>query len=57
VEDSGAGAGERTPRFARLLRAIEERAGPIVVGLVASRAQLIGWRFDRTVGRGRPLTA
>ena len=54
VEDSG--AAERTPRVARLRRAIEERTGAIVVGLAASRAQLRGWRFDRIVGRGTPLT-
>jgi hypothetical protein len=56
VEDDG-GPPERMPRFARLRRAIEERTGAIVVGTAASRAQLRGWRFDRIVGRGRPLTA
>ncbi len=44
-------------RLARLLRAIEERTGAIVVGMAGSRDQLLGWRFDRIVGRGRPLTA
>jgi hypothetical protein len=47
----------RSTRIARLLRAIEERTGAIVVGMVASRAQLRGWRFDRIVGRGPALTA
>jgi hypothetical protein len=53
VEDTPA----RSTRIARLRRAIEERTGAIVVGMAASRAQLRGWRFDRIVGRGAPLTA
>jgi hypothetical protein len=37
-------------RLASLLAAIEQRTGAIVVGLVGSRDQLRGWRFDRVVG-------
>ena len=44
-------------RIAKLLRAIEERTGAIVVGMAASREELLGWRFDRVVGRGIPLAA
>lgn len=43
-------------RLARLLAAIEQRTGAVVVGLAGSREQLRGWRFDRIVGGRRPLT-
>jgi len=36
-------------RLARLLAAIEQRTGAVVVGLAGSREQLRGWRFDRIV--------
>jgi len=41
-------------RLARLLAAIEQRTGAVVVGLAGSREQLKGWRFDRTVGGHEP---
>ena len=53
TDDSPKGRALRD-RLAVLLRSIEERTGAAVVGLVGSRAQLRGWRFDRVVG-GRPL--
>jgi hypothetical protein len=37
-------------RVASLVGAIERRTGADVVGLVDSRSQLRGWRFDRVVG-------
>jgi hypothetical protein len=37
-------------RLAALLHRIEVRTGAAVVGLVGSREQLSGWRFDRIVG-------
>jgi hypothetical protein len=37
-------------RMAALLTVIEQRTGAVVVGLAGSRAQLKGWRFDRTIG-------
>jgi hypothetical protein len=40
---------------ASLVDAIEERTGADVVGLVESRSQLRGWRFDRVVGDGSPI--
>ncbi len=42
-------------RLARLLGAIEQRTGAVVVGLAGSRDQLLGWRFDRVVGGRSPL--
>jgi hypothetical protein len=42
-------------RLARLLAAIEQRTGAVVVGLAGSREQLRGWRFDRVVGGREPL--
>ncbi len=42
-------------RLARLLGAIEQRTGAVVVGLAGSREQLRGWRFDRVVGGRSPL--
>jgi hypothetical protein len=41
-------------RVANLLAAIEARTGAVVVGLVESREQLRGWRFDRIIGGHRP---
>jgi hypothetical protein len=42
-------------RLARLLAAIEQRTGAVVVGLAGSREQLSGWRFDRVVDGHGPL--
>jgi hypothetical protein len=42
-------------RLARLLHAIEQRTGAIVVGLAGDRDQLLGWRFDRVVTARLPL--
>jgi hypothetical protein len=42
---------------ARLLTAIEQRTGAVVVGLAGSREQLRGWRFDRVVGGSGPVGA
>jgi hypothetical protein len=53
TDDSPRGRALRD-RLALLLRSIEQRTGAVVVGLVGSRSQLRGWRFDRVVG-GRPL--
>ncbi|MDE3132605.1 MAG: hypothetical protein KGL15_00910 [Acidobacteriota bacterium] len=44
-------------RLAKLLAAIEQRTGAVVVGLAGSREQLRGWRFDRIVGSHGPLPA
>lgn len=44
-------------RLARLLAAIEQRTGAVVVGLAGSREQLRGWRFDRIVGPKGPVGA
>ncbi len=44
-------------RLATLAAVIESRTGAVVVGLVASREQLLGWRFDRIVGASGPTTA
>ncbi|MGC9221783.1 MAG: hypothetical protein ACP5H2_10615 [Solirubrobacteraceae bacterium] len=46
----------RRARIGALLAAIE-RTGAVVVGLVASRDQLRGWRFDRIVGGSGSLPA
>jgi hypothetical protein len=50
-------AGDDTPkgralrdRLTALRAAIEARSGAVVIGLVNSRDQLLGWRFDRIVG-------
>jgi hypothetical protein len=43
-------------RVARLLQAIEERTGALVVGLAGHSDDLRGWRFDRVV-RADPLAA
>jgi hypothetical protein len=44
-------------RLANLLAVIEARTGAVVVGLVASREQLRGWRFDWAIGGRQPLPA
>ena len=44
-------------RLARLMAAIERDTGAIVTGLAGSRAQLIGWRFDREVTGRTPVAA
>ena len=44
-------------RLAKLLAAIEQRTGAVVVGLAGSREQLRGWRFDRIVGAQGPIPA
>lgn len=43
-------------RLAKLLAAIELSTGAVVVGLAGNRDQLSGWRFDRVVGGGSPLS-
>lgn len=55
-EDSGAGDALRD-RVAALLTAIERLTGATVVGLAGSRAQLLGWRFDRELAPRYPLAA
>jgi hypothetical protein len=54
IDDSHTGRALRD-RLAMLLRAIEDRTGAAVVGLVGSRDQLRGWRFDRVVGGASPV--
>src|SRR5579864_2054172 len=56
IDDSARGRA-RSDRLAKLLAAIEQRTGAVVVGLAGSREQLRGWRFDRIVGSGGPLPA
>ncbi len=56
LDDPRSGGAVRD-RLAVLLRSIEQRTGAVVVGLAGSRSQLRGWRFDRVVGAGKPLTA
>jgi hypothetical protein len=56
VSDSPRGVARRD-RLARLLTAIEQRTGAVVVGLAGSREQLRGWRFDRVVGGSGPVGA
>ncbi|HWE07742.1 MAG TPA: hypothetical protein VG325_00205 [Solirubrobacteraceae bacterium] len=50
TDESPAGA-ELRDRLAELMAAIERDTGATVTGLAGSRAQLVGWRFDREVGR------
>jgi D-serine deaminase-like pyridoxal phosphate-dependent protein len=50
-------AGVLSDRLARLLAAIEQRTGAVVVGLAGSREQLRGWRFDRIVSAHGPIAA
>jgi hypothetical protein len=50
TDESPAGA-ELRDRLAALMAAIERDTGATVTGLAGSRAQLVGWRFDREVGR------
>ena len=42
---------ELRDRLAALMAEIERGTGASVTGLAGSRAQLVGWRFDREVGR------
>lgn len=56
IDDSPRGRA-RSDRLAKLLAAIEQRTGAVVVGLAGSREQLRGWRFDRIVGARGPLPA
>jgi hypothetical protein len=55
-DDSARGRALRD-RLAKLLAAIEQRTGAVVVGLAGSRDQLRGWRFDRIIGARGPITA
>lgn len=55
--DESARAAALSERIARLLAAIEQRTGAVVVGLAGSREQLRGWRFDRIVGAHGPIPA
>jgi hypothetical protein len=48
--DEGSRGSALSDRLAKLLTAIEQRTGAVVVGLAGSREQLRGWRFDRIVG-------
>src|ERR1700722_9527306 len=48
--DDGPRGRALSDRLAKLLTAIEQRTGAVVVGLAGSREQLRGWRFDRIVG-------
>ena len=50
MDESPAGI-ELRDRMAALMAEIERETGAIVTGLAGSRAQLVGWRFDREVGR------
>jgi hypothetical protein len=56
LDDSPRGRARRD-RLARLLAAIEQSTGAVVVGLAGSRDQLSGWRFDRIVGASGAMTA
>jgi hypothetical protein len=56
LDDSPRGLARRD-RLAKLLTAIEQRTGAVVVGLAGSREQLKGWRFDRIVGASGPVGA
>jgi len=56
LDDSPTGRARRD-RLAKLLAAIEQRTGAVVVGLAGSREQLRGWRFDRIVGAHGPIAA
>jgi hypothetical protein len=50
TDDSPLGL-ELRDRLAELMAGIERSTGATVTGLAGSRAQLVGWRFDREVGR------
>lgn len=54
--DESPAAAELRDRLAALMAAIERDTGATVTGLAGSRAQLMGWRFDREVGR-TPIAA
>jgi hypothetical protein len=49
--DESPAAAELRDRLAALMAEIERDTGAAVTGLAGSRAQLVGWRFDREVGR------
>lgn len=53
--DDGPRGRALSDRLAKLLTAIEQRTGAVVVGLAGSRDQLRGWRFDRIIGARGPL--
>jgi hypothetical protein len=55
LDDTPRGLAQRA-RLSALQESIE-RSGAVVVGLVANREQLRGWRFDRIVGASGPTTA
>lgn len=48
---------ELRDRLAALMAAIERETGATVTGLAGSRAQLVGWRFDREVTGRTPVAA
>jgi hypothetical protein len=50
LDESQSGV-ELRDRLAALMARIERDTGATVTGLAGSRAQLVGWRFDREVGR------
>lgn len=52
-DESSGHARARRDRLAKLIAAIEQRTGAVVVGFVRSRDDLRGWRFDRTVGASK----
>jgi hypothetical protein len=56
LEDESDAGRARRDRLARLLHAIEQRTGAVVVGMAGNSEQLLGWRFDRVVRAG-PLAA
>ena len=56
TDDSPRGLALRD-RLGVLLAAIDARTSSVVVGLVSSRDQLRGWRFDRVVGGRQPQPA
>jgi hypothetical protein len=56
VDETPAGMALRD-RLAVLMAAIERDTGALVTGLAGSRAQLVGWRFDREVGGRAPAIA
>ena len=55
--DDGPRGRALSDRLAKLLAAIEQRTGAVVVGLAGSREQLRGWRFDRIIGAHGPIAA
>ncbi len=57
ASERSAEAGAVRERLPRLLHLIERRTGAVVVGMAGSRDQLVGWRFDRIVGKRTSLSA